>query len=111
MSRRADPIALAEQEVVEARAAALAEYRAARARVRRVALSPYVIGGALLGAAALGYLAFGYARSRRRADPGRPDGWTLAFKTGQMVVPLLVALTSAIAALHGPGPGARGAEQ
>lgn len=102
MSRRADdPIALAEQEVAEARAAAVAEYRAARAKVRRVAVSPYVIGGVLLGAAALGYLAFGYARSRRRAEPGSPDGWTLAFKTGQMVVPLLVALTSAFAAARG----------
>ena len=110
MSRLADdPIALAEQEVVQARAAAFAELRAARAKVRRVALSPWVIGGALLGAAALGYLAFGYARARRCAEPGRPDGWTLAFKTGQMVVPLLVALTSAVAAVHGPGSGARSA--
>jgi hypothetical protein len=107
MSRSSDPIALAEQEVAEARAAAFAEYRAAQAKVRRVALSPYVIGGTLLGAAALGYLAFGYARSRRRAEPGRPDGWTLAFKTGQLVVPLLVALTSAIAAVHGPGSRTR----
>ena len=106
-SRADDPIALLEQEVAEARAAAFAELRAARAKVRRVALSPWVIGGALLGAAALGYLAFGYARARRRAEPGRPDGWTLAFKTGQMVVPLLVALTSAVAAVHGPGSRTR----
>jgi hypothetical protein len=107
MSRRADPVALAEQEVAEARETALAEYRAARAKVRRVALSPYVIGGAVLGAAALGYLAFTHARSRRRAGPGSPDGWMLAFKTGQTVVPLLVALASAIAAVHGPGPRTR----
>jgi hypothetical protein len=107
MSSRPDPIALAEREVAEAREAAFAEYRAARAKVRRVALSPYVIGGAVLGAAALGYLAFARARSRRGTEPGRPDGWTLAFKTAQMVVPLLVTLASAIAAVHGPGPRAR----
>jgi len=107
MSRRSDPIALAEREVAEARDAVLAEIGAARAKARRVAVSPYVIGGALLGAAALGYLAFRYASSRRPGEPGRPDGWTLAFKAGQMVVPLLVALTSAIAAVHGPGPRTR----
>ena len=103
MSRRSDPIALAEQEVAEARTAALAEFAAARAKVRRLVVSPVFIGGVLLGAVAVGYLAFRRGKRNRGADSKNPGAWTLAVRTGQVLVPLLVALTSAISAARRPG--------
>ncbi len=101
MNRRADSIALAEQQVAEARLAAFAEYDAARARVRRRVRSPVVIGGVLLGAVALGYLAFRYGKRRRRADSSNPDAWALAARTVRVLAPLLVALVSATGAARG----------
>jgi hypothetical protein len=94
MNERSDPIALAERQVAEARTAALAEFEAARARVRRRVVSPVVIGGVLLGAVALGYLAFAHGKRRRRGDPGNPDAWVLAAKTVRVLVPLLMAFAS-----------------
>ncbi len=94
MNRRLDPIALAEQQVAEARTAAFAEYEAARARVRRRVRSPVFIGGVLLGAVALGYVVLARGKRRRRVDPGSEGAWTLAAKTVQVLVPLLMALVS-----------------
>ena len=50
MNRRCDSIVLAEQQVPEARTAALAEYEAARAKLRHRIGSPALLGGILLGA-------------------------------------------------------------
>ena len=102
MDRSCDSIALAEQQVAEARTAALAEYEAARAKLRRCAGSPVFIGGVLLGATALGYLAFGRGRPKRRVDTGRPGAWSRAAGTMQVLLPLLIALNSASKAARRP---------
>jgi len=49
MNKRSDPIVLAERQVAEERTAALAEYQAARVKLRRHISSPIFIGGVLLG--------------------------------------------------------------
>jgi len=103
MTERPDSIALAEQEVAEARVAAFAEYQAARARVRRHvrrAVSPVVIGGVLLGAFALGYLLVARGRRRRRSEHERLNAWMVAARTVQVAAPLIMALVSASRAAH-----------
>ena len=75
MNKRCDSIALAEQQVAEARTAVLAEYQAARAKLRHRMGSPVFIGGVLLGAIALGYLALGRGKPKRLADPGSQGAW------------------------------------
>lgn len=109
MNRRVDPIALAEQQVAEARTAAFAEYEAARARVRRRVRSPVFIGGVLLGAVALGYLALALRKRKRRVGPGSQDAWTLAAKTVQVLVSLLMALVSTTRAARKSRAKIRGA--
>ena len=95
MNRRSDSIALAEQRVAEARTAALAEYQAARANLRRRVGSPVFIGGVMLGAIALGYLALRRGKPKRRVDAESPGAWTRVFRTVQVLLPLLMALDSA----------------
>ena len=102
MNERSHSIALAEQQVAEARTAALAEYEAVRAKLRHRIGSPVFIGGALLGATVLGYLAFGRGRPRRLADTGMPGAWSRAGKTVQVLLPLLIALNSVSKAARGP---------
>jgi hypothetical protein len=102
MNKRCDSIALAEQQVAEARTAVLAEYQAARAKLRHRMGSPVFIGGILLGAIALGYLALGCGKPKRLADPGSPGAWARAGKTVQVLLPLLMALNSATKAAHRP---------
>jgi len=102
MNRRCDSIVLAEQQVAEARTAALAEYEAARAKLRHRIGSPVFIGGVLLGGIALGYLALGRGKPKRLADPGSPGAWSRAAKTVQVLLPLLMALNSASKAAHRP---------
>jgi hypothetical protein len=102
MNKRCDSIALAEQQVAEARTAVLAEYQAARAKLRHRMGSPVFIGGVLLGAVALGYLALGCGKPKRLADPGSPGAWARAGKTVQVLLPLLMALNSATKAAHRP---------
>jgi len=102
MNKRSDPIVLAEQQVAEARTAALAEYQAARVKLYRHISSPVFIGGVLLGAIALGYLALGRGKPKRLADPGSPGAWARAGKTVQVLLPLLMALNSATKAAHRP---------
>ncbi len=95
MNRPSDSIELAEQQVAEARTAVLAEYDAARAKLRRRVGSPVFIGGVLLGAIALGYLALGRGKPKRLVDPQGPSAWWRVVKTVQVLLPLLVALDSA----------------
>ncbi len=85
---------MAEQQVAEARTAALAECQAARAKLRRRMGSPVFIGGVLLGAIALGYLALGRGKPKRLVCPESPGAWSQALKTVQVLLPLLMALTS-----------------
>ena len=92
MNKRSDSIVLAEQQVAEARTAALAEYQAARAQLHRRVGSPVFVGGVLLGAIALGYFALGRGKPKRLAYPGSPGAWSRAVKTVQVLLPLLMAL-------------------
>ena len=91
MNKRSDSIVLAEQQVAEARTAALAEYQAARAKLHRRMGSPVFIGGVLLGAIALGYLALGRGKPKRLVYPGNPGAWLRAVKTVQVLLPLSMA--------------------
>jgi len=102
MNRRCGSIVLAEQQVAEARTAALAEYEAARAKLRHRVGSPVVIGGVLLGATALGYLAFGRGKPKRLVDRGSTGAWSRAARTVQVLLPLLIALNSASKAARRP---------
>jgi hypothetical protein len=102
MNRRCDSIVLAEQQVAEARTAALAEYEAARAKLHHRFGSPVFIGGVLLGGIALGYLALGRGKPKRLVDPGGAGAWSRAVKTVQVLLPLMMALNSASKAAHRP---------
>ena len=102
MNKRSDSIVLAEQQVAEARTAALAEFQAARAKLRRRMGSPVFIGGVLLGTIALGYLVPGRGKPKRFVYPGSPGAWSRAVKTVQVLLPLLMALNSATKAARRP---------
>jgi hypothetical protein len=102
MIKRSDSIVLAERQVAEAQATALAELQAARANLRRRVGSPVFIGGALLGGMALGYLALGRGKAKAPVYPGSPGPWSQAVKTVQVLLPLLLALNSATRAARGP---------
>jgi hypothetical protein len=103
--KRSDSIVLAEQQVAEARTAALAEYQAARAELRRRMSSLVFMGGVLIGAIALSYLVLGRGKQKRRVDPGSPGSpgaWSQVVKTVQVLLPLLTALNSATKAARRP---------
>ena len=108
MNKRSDSIVLAEQQVAEARTAALAEYQAARAQLRRRMGSPVFIGGVLLGAIALDYLAPARGKPKRPVCPARPGAWSRALKAVQVLLPLLLALSSAIQVARRPRANIRG---
>lgn len=108
MNKRSDSIALAEQQVAEARTAALAEYHATRAQLRRRRGLPVFIGGVLLGAIALGYLAYGRGKPKRLVCTGSPDAWSRAVKTVLVLLPLLSALNSATKAARRSGANISG---
>jgi len=102
MNKRSDPIVLAEQQVAEARTAALAEYQAARVKLYRHISSPALIGGVLLGAIAVGYLTLSRGKPKRLVYQGSPGAWTRVVKTVQVLLPLLMALNSATKTAHRP---------
>ena len=110
MNRRSDAIVLAEQQVAEARTAALDEYRAARAKLHRRLSSPLFIGGVLLGAIALGYLALGRGRPKPAVHPESSGVWWRVIRTAQVMVPLLIALDSATKPARRPGSNISGTE-
>ncbi len=103
MNKHPDSIVLAEQQVAEARMAALAEYQVARAKLHRRMGSPVLIGGLLLGAIALGCLAFGHGKPKRSVYPGSPGAWSRVGKTVQVLLPLIIALSSATKAARRSG--------
>jgi len=109
MNRHSDSIALAEQRVAEARTAALAEYRETRANLRRRMGSPVFIGGVLLGVIALGYFAAGRGKPKRLADAESPGAWSRAVVTVQVLLPLLMALHSALSPARKPRANSSGA--
>lgn len=100
--KRSDSIVRAEQQVAEARTAALAEYQAARAELRRRMSSLVFMGSVLIGAIALSYLVLGRGKQKRRVDPGSPGAWSQVVKTVQVLLPLLTALNSATKAARRP---------
>ena len=102
MNKRSDSIVLAEQQVAEARTAALAEYQAARVKLYRHISSPALIGGVLLGAIAVGYLTLSRGKPKRLVYPGSPGAWTRVVNTVQVLLPLLMALNSATKAARRP---------
>ena len=111
MNKRSDSILLAEQQVAEARTAALDEYQAARAKLRRRLGSPVVIGGVLLGAIALGYLALGRGRPKRPVHAESPGVWWRVVQTAQVLLPLLIALDSATKPARRSGAGISGTDR
>ena len=104
MNKHSDSIVLAEQQVVEARTAALAEYQVARVKLRRHISSPALIGGVLLGAIAVGYLALSRSKQKRLVYQGSPGAWTRVVKTIQVLM-LLMAHHSATKNAHRPRAG------
>jgi hypothetical protein len=102
MNRQSDSIALAEQQVAEAQAAALAEFQAVRAKLNRRMSSPVFVGGLLLGAIALIYLVPGRGKPKRPLYSGNPGAWSRAVKTVQVLLPLLMAFNAATKAARRP---------
>ena len=96
-----------------ARTAALEEYQAARANLHRRVGSPMFIGGVQLGATALGYLVLrrGKTRTTGPVEPVRPGLWSQVVTTAQVLLPLLMALNSAIAAARRPRASSSGTEK
>jgi hypothetical protein len=103
MNERPDSIVLAEQQVAEAGTAALAEYQAAKAKLRRRVASPLFIGGVLLGAIALGYLAPARRKPKCSVCPARLGAWSRALNAVQVLLPLMIALSSATKAARRSG--------
>lgn len=106
MNKHSDPIALAEQQVAEARTAVRAEYHSARARLNRRVGSPVFIGGFLLGGVALGYFATRRGKAKRPIRSGTPGAWSLALDTARVLLPLLMALGAATQSARRPDAGA-----
>src|ERR1035437_5057274 len=102
MNERSGSIVLAEQQLAEARTAVLAEYQAARAKLRRRMGSPVFIGGVLLCALALGYLALGRGKPKHPVHPGSPGAGSRVGNAVQVLLPLLMALNSATKGAHRP---------
>lgn len=94
MNNLSAELEFAETRVVAAREDIVAQVHALKFRARRLATTPYVIGGLLFGAAAAGY--FAVTRSRKpRAPSSRPaerGSLTSMLKTAQVLLPLLGAL-------------------
>ena len=111
MNTRSDSIALAEQQVAEARTAVLAEYQAARTKLNRRTASPLFIGGVLLGAIALGYFATGRGKPKRPVYLERPGAWSRAVNTVQVLLPLLMALGAVTRPARRPGADIDGAKK
>jgi hypothetical protein len=89
-----DPVALAEQEVVRRKIAAVADLRRVAANSKRILSSPSVIAGACVGAVVLGYLATGRSRiqDHRRNNAA---AWSPVLSTAQLLVPLIRIMSTA----------------
>jgi hypothetical protein len=96
MNKSDDSIRLAEKRLAEAKATALAEYRAVERNVRRRTSSPLLIAGALIASLAIGY--FGVRRLGKPKRPARAVGsglWPQVLEAAQLLLPLLGALKAA----------------
>src|ERR1035437_8254455 len=94
----------AETRVAASKAGIVAQVHALKFRVRRLVMSPYVIGGLITGVAAVGYFAV-TRRGKPRAPSSRPaarGSLISVLKTAQMLLPLLGALGGATAAKRNP---------
>lgn len=111
MNIPSDPVALAEQQVAEARTAVLAQYDLARANLKRRASSPVFIGGVMLGAAVLGYFATRRGKVKRPIRSGGTDALSLALNTARVLLPLLMAVGAATRSARRPAAGAVAAEE
>ena len=101
MSNTPAELELAEARVAASTASIVAQGQALKLKLRRLATSPFVIGGVITAAAAIGYFAVRH-RSKPRAQSSRPvarGNLVSVLKTVQMLLPLLGALGAATAAL------------
>jgi len=89
MNQTSDAIALAEQQVVDARADLLAEYQAGQVKVRHRIGSPLLIGGVLLGAIGVSYFAL------KRREPKSSVPWAQGLQAVKLLLPLWMAVTVA----------------
>ncbi len=103
MSNAQAELELAEARVAASTASIVAQGQALKLKGRRLATSPYLIGGLVTAAAAAAAAYFAVRRSAMpRARSSRPaaDGNLMSvLKTAQMLLPLLGALGAATAAL------------
>ncbi len=106
MNKHSDSIALAEQQLAEARTAVLAEFHLARANLDRRVRSPVFIGGVLLGGVALGYFAARRGKAKRPLRPGSTSAWSLTLDTARVLLPLLMALGAAARTVRRSDAGA-----
>lgn len=100
------PLVPYEREVEEGRTAAYAEYQEVRNSLRRRLGSPLIIGGVLVAGIAVGYLGRHRRQSSNRIDSGRPGAWSQVLGTAQILIPLGVALHSALRPLASAAPTA-----
>lgn len=96
MNNHPDSIALAERRVAAARTALVTELHATRTQLRRRVRSPIFIGGVLLGAIALRYFLIGRGRSQPPVHRQGAGAWTLAARTARVLLPLFLALGTAM---------------
>jgi len=101
MSNAQAELELAEARVAASTASIVAQGQALKLKVRRLATSPYLIGGLVTAAAAAAYFAVRrIAKPRARSSrPAAHGNLTSVLKTVQMLLPLLGALGAATAAL------------
>src|SRR5450830_1716921 len=98
MSNAQAELELAEARVAASTASIVAQGQALKLKVRRLATSPYLIGGLITAAAAVGYFAV-RRRAKPRAQSSRPaahGNLTSVLKTAQMLLPLLGAATAVL---------------
>lgn len=85
-----------EREVEEGRTAAYAQYHVVRNSLRRRLGSPLIIGGVLAAGIAVGYFGHGRRQSRNQIGAGSPGAWSQVLGTAQILIPLGIALHSAL---------------
>lgn len=100
------PLMPYEREVEDGRTAAYAQYQMVRNSLRRRLGSPLIIGGVLVAGIAVGYLGRGRRQSRNRIDSGSPGAWGQVLGTAQILMPLGIALHSALRARASAAPTA-----
>lgn len=98
------PLLPHEQEVVDGSMAAYAEYQVARKSVRHRLGSPLIIGGVMVAGIAVGYLGRGRHQTRNQLGTGGPSAWMQILGSAQVLIPLWIALHSALPARASSAP-------